>query len=54
MTLVSKFSLQLKKKKRKVNKQAKLYSTTMYTASQVKRERAGVTMKGKGVKRRLQ
>lgn len=53
MTLVSKFSLQLKKKK-KVNKQAKLYSTTMYTASQVKRERAGVTMKGKGVKRRLQ
>lgn len=35
MTLVSKLSLQLKKKK--VNKQAKLYSTTMYTAPRVKR-----------------
>lgn len=52
MTLVSKLSLQFKKRK-KVNKQAKLYSTTMYTASRVK-ERAGVTMRGKGVKRRLQ
>lgn len=44
MTLVSKLRLQLKEK---VKKQAKLYSTTMYTASRW-RERAGVVMKGKG------
>lgn len=39
--LVSKLRLQLKKerKKRKVNKRAKLYSTTMYTAPPVERER---------------
>lgn len=43
----------LKKREKKVNKQAKLYSTTMYTAPQVK-ERAGAMMKGKGVKQRLQ
>lgn len=38
MTPVSKLSLQLpkKNKKKNVNKQVKLYSTTMYTASQVK------------------
>lgn len=50
-SLISKLSLQFKKKKKekKVNKQAKLYSTTMYTAPQVK-ERAGAMMKGKGMK----
>lgn len=53
-SLISKLSLQFKKKgKKKVNKQAKLYSTTMYTAPRVK-ERAGAMMKGKGVKQRLQ
>lgn len=47
MTLVSKLSLQLKQQQNK--KQAKLYSTTMYTsASQVEAERAGVAVKGQG------
>ena len=47
MTLVSKLSLQLKQQENK--KQAKLYSTTMYTsAARVEAERAGVAVKGQG------